>query len=230
MPTSDAQRSANRQNAAHSTGPRTPRGKQRSSLNATRHGLTGQVNVTTPDDQKAYDALCREFTEDWRPVGGTERHLVQTLADTQWQMHHASSLLRSIHAIGFSDLENRIDVDHAQVHAALTAGLVAMDKGKELDLISRYAARLNRSYRQTLHDLQTLQATRKQHEERDMTEAALLRNYYKMEGAPFVPSEFGFVLRVGQIDAYNRRREALDKARNACEFRFNREKYHAAHR
>ncbi len=35
-------------NAQHSTGPKTPEGKKKSSLNALRHGLTGQI-VVMPD-------------------------------------------------------------------------------------------------------------------------------------------------------------------------------------
>ena len=40
---SEARLRANRLNAQKSTGPRTEEGKQRASLNATRHGLTAQV-------------------------------------------------------------------------------------------------------------------------------------------------------------------------------------------
>ena len=42
---SEKQLEANRANAQKSTGPRTEEGKRRSSLNATRHGLTGQVVI-----------------------------------------------------------------------------------------------------------------------------------------------------------------------------------------
>jgi len=38
---SDLQLIANRENARHSTGSRTPEGKDRTRLNAFRHGLTG---------------------------------------------------------------------------------------------------------------------------------------------------------------------------------------------
>jgi hypothetical protein len=41
MPVSDKRIAANRRNAQKSTGPRTEAGKQRSRLNARRHGLTG---------------------------------------------------------------------------------------------------------------------------------------------------------------------------------------------
>jgi hypothetical protein len=43
----------NRANAQLSTGPRTPAGKQRSSLNALRHGLTGQIVVMPTEDLEA---------------------------------------------------------------------------------------------------------------------------------------------------------------------------------
>ena len=39
----DEKLDANRQNAEHSTGPRSPEGKRRSRFNATRHNLSSQV-------------------------------------------------------------------------------------------------------------------------------------------------------------------------------------------
>src|SRR5580658_1335798 len=45
-----AQLTACRENAQLSTGPRTVEGKKRSSLNAFRHGLTGQIVIHTPED------------------------------------------------------------------------------------------------------------------------------------------------------------------------------------
>jgi len=48
--------SVNLANSQHSTGPRTDSGKQRSSLNALRHGLTAASPVLPSEDQAAFDA------------------------------------------------------------------------------------------------------------------------------------------------------------------------------
>ena len=228
MALTEAQLNANRQNAQRSTGPRTPEGKQRSALNAGRHFLTGQVRVTTPEDMVAYDKHCQGFFEDFKPRGSAEKHLALTLADKQWQMHHASGLLQSIQVLGQFELQDKIDVEHPEIHAALTASLVAVDKCKQLDLISRYASRLQRDYRNALKDLQSLQAERQQREEQQLHDAALIRKFYQMEEKPFAPAEFGFVLSVRQIDTYDHRRETLAQARIARDHSFNRVKYHAA--
>ena len=53
----EAQLTANRENAQHSTGPRTIEGKKRASRNAFRHGLTGQIVIHTPMSAQA-KPLC----------------------------------------------------------------------------------------------------------------------------------------------------------------------------
>ena len=50
-----AQLLANQQNAALSTGPRTPDGKAASSPNATKHGLSSAFRVLAHEDQEEFD-------------------------------------------------------------------------------------------------------------------------------------------------------------------------------
>jgi len=82
----------NRANAQLSTGPRTQEGKQRSSLNALRHGLTGQIVVMPTEDLQAYQRHVASFVDDLRPKGPMESHLVQSLADTAWRLNRVASL------------------------------------------------------------------------------------------------------------------------------------------
>jgi hypothetical protein len=61
------------------------------SLNAARHGLTGQTVVMPWEDRQQYDEFCRQFLEDLKPVGFEQTQLAQTIADCQWRLNRASS-------------------------------------------------------------------------------------------------------------------------------------------
>src|ERR1700691_5879329 len=82
----------NRENAQHSTGPKTEAGKQRSSLNALRHGLTGQIVVMPSEDLHAYQLHLKSFTDEYHPNGATEANLVQALADASWRLNRVAAL------------------------------------------------------------------------------------------------------------------------------------------
>src|SRR5580692_5647238 len=82
----------NRVNSRHSTGPRTDSGKQRSSLNALRHGLTAASAVLPSEDQTAYHAHRRGFFDEYHPTATTETQLVQEIADTAWRLNRIPAL------------------------------------------------------------------------------------------------------------------------------------------
>ncbi len=75
-----------------STGPKTPEGKARCRLNATRHGLTGQLNILTPEEQQAYDHHSKITLEDLAPGTDFERSLAQSIADDLWRLNRARSI------------------------------------------------------------------------------------------------------------------------------------------
>src|ERR1700694_979777 len=77
----------NRANAQHSTGPRTEAGKQRSSLNALRHGLTAQTAVLPTEDPAAYQRHIQQFLDEYQPATPTETQLVHDLANTAWRLN-----------------------------------------------------------------------------------------------------------------------------------------------
>jgi hypothetical protein len=66
MAAASKQLEANRRNSKKSTGPNTPAGKIRSSLNGFRHGLTGQVAVLPDEDREASKTFTRQAEDEWR--------------------------------------------------------------------------------------------------------------------------------------------------------------------
>src|SRR5712692_5210601 len=64
-----ARAARNRENASHSTGPKTEAGKQRSCLNALRHGLTGHTIVLPTEDMTAYQRFTKRLFDDLKPIG-----------------------------------------------------------------------------------------------------------------------------------------------------------------
>src|SRR5579872_2358531 len=84
----------------HSTGPKTPEGKKICSLNAYRHGLTGQLNILTPHEQLAYDNHSKITLESLAPVGAYELDLAQSIADDHWRLkpvRHGHAVQRGQH-------------------------------------------------------------------------------------------------------------------------------------
>jgi hypothetical protein len=86
------QNSINKENAQYSTGPKTPEGKQISSMNALTHGLTSQQVVMPAEDPKAYQRHLKSFTDEYRPKGPTEANLVQAIADACWRLNRIVAL------------------------------------------------------------------------------------------------------------------------------------------
>src|SRR6185437_8258190 len=117
-PPSEAQLRANRLNAQKSTGPRTEEGKQRASLNATRHGLTGQVLTLTAEELKALQALIVDFEKQYQPATTQEKHLVHMLGQLQFRLHRIMATEHNLFAIGITENFEFWDVNHPEAQTA----------------------------------------------------------------------------------------------------------------
>ncbi len=84
-----AQTTANRTNAQLSPGPRTPTGKARSSRNALKHGLRAKKldNAVAPELRAAYDALRKQYLDEYRPSGAIESTLLDMVIFAAWQLY-----------------------------------------------------------------------------------------------------------------------------------------------
>src|SRR3954469_9359753 len=95
--TPDERRAINRENARHSTGPKSAEGKARSRGNALKHGLRAAVPAALPnEDPVAVQARADEWDSYYRPQSPAARHLVDQcvratlLADRCDQYHSAA--------------------------------------------------------------------------------------------------------------------------------------------
>jgi hypothetical protein len=77
---------ANVRNSGFSTGPRTPAGKLRSSLNATKHGAYSKKHLTPDENDDELARLERTYVAHYRPVSELELREVRQLAALDWRL------------------------------------------------------------------------------------------------------------------------------------------------
>jgi hypothetical protein len=93
---SERQTSANRRNAAKSTGPITPNGKLQSRRNALRHGLTAATVVPAMEDAEEFEQFEAAIKADYQPVSAVEQELVSRLASLFWRLRRSTLIETSL--------------------------------------------------------------------------------------------------------------------------------------
>src|ERR1022692_1554887 len=157
---SEKQLEANRRNALLSSGPKTEAGRNRSRMNALRHGLTGQVTTMTDEDHPAHDQSSRPLIKALAPEGAMETQLAQRIATDSWRLNRASAIEDNLFALGLHENGGKLCLDHEQIDDALTTARIFTQESKQLQLLTLYEQRINRSIQKNLAMLQSLQATR----------------------------------------------------------------------
>jgi hypothetical protein len=172
--TSFQQFQANRLNALRSTGPKSNEGKQRSRLNAVRHGLTAETVVGSLEDAEDYKAFEAAVIADYCAETAVARELVLRLASLLWRLRRATAIETDLLAIQAGILRERFDgqsnpqhesqsaddlehvaADHAGTTRQLTytfMRLASLDSGV-FERLNRYEAALWRQTVQTLFAL-----------------------------------------------------------------------------
>jgi hypothetical protein len=175
----------NRANARHSTGPRTKAGKQASSLNALRHGLTASAPVLPTEDPAAYQCHIRQFLDEYQPGTPTDTQLVHEIANTSWRL-------------------NRIPLLEAELLSAAATGTDIINTHRALATLGLHGQRLSRQFQKTLVHLRELQEERLHLERRQLREAADLYLRYQYKGLPWEPADLGFVFSKERIQRHAR--------------------------
>jgi hypothetical protein len=226
--TSEKQIAANRANAEKSTGPKTPETKAISSMNALRHGLTGQVNLMPDEDRVAHDKFCAAIVESLAPEGALEVQLAQAVAEDNWRMNRGRAIETNIFAIGsfgpgfpgnpdtMTFGTATLDINNPEIDAAVTAAQVFAAAPNKFQLLSLYMQRTNKDMQKSLDRLTALQTERKARRQDDLDELAALLEANEIKRQPIENTETtgtnGFVFSIHQIHARVIRKRQLEQA------------------
>ena len=139
----------NRANSQHSTGPKTQAGKARTSLNALRHGLTGQLIVMPTEDLQAYKLHLKSFTDEYHPEGATESHLVRALADASWRLNRVAVLETNLLSLGITH-PTPFPCFPQEVQDTMSIVAALESQSKALANLSMNSQRLSRQFERTV--------------------------------------------------------------------------------
>jgi hypothetical protein len=174
MPISEAQLNANRENAKHSSGPRTETSKQKVRMNALKHGYSGHLIFVPEHEKDSFLRHLENFRAEYNPKGITEEVLVQSLCDISWSMQQMRSESANILAMSGSQPHNFPGERDAEQDYALSQVVHADHLIKSLNLLGIYENRKARLFNATRRELVQVQSERRANEkaEREAAKAA----------------------------------------------------------
>ena len=150
---------ANRQNAAKSTGPRTPEGKAASSKNRLAHGLCSASLLLSGESSADFDALHQQLHQTFAPATPEETLLTDQLVEATWRLNRAHRVeARALNQIHMITANRIMDFNRSNNTPApeisLATGLSEEDHQKTYATIQRYVTANERTYRASLKSLQ----------------------------------------------------------------------------
>jgi hypothetical protein len=170
---SDKQIEANRLNAQRSTGPRTPAGKGRVSLNALKHGLTGRDVVLPNENPDDFESFRADLLSSLNPQGALEGVLAEKIVAEAWRLRRVPIFEATLHRRGCKELlvkpaaesVKQCEKDFARAQAELDDPSFNVTRVLEMfpepfSNLWRHESTLNRAAFRTLHEFQRLQAAR----------------------------------------------------------------------
>jgi hypothetical protein len=174
------QLAANRSNAARSTGPRTPEGKDAVRWNALKHGLLAKEVVVrageSPEHPADFHHLLSRLRESFCPASIVEEVLVEKVAACYWRMARVlraeAGEIRKAQAAAPNDRRNDL-----LVRELLRAPVEVTEQGEQqwletervcralpdritMDKILRYETTMERQLYRALHHLERIQRRR----------------------------------------------------------------------
>jgi hypothetical protein len=220
---------ANQENSQKSTGPTSPEGLKRSSLNSTVHGFTGQKLVLSPAEQAPYEAFCKALEAEFRPCTAESRELLQNYIDLRWSIQQITVQQNNILAIMNVITGRHIESDDL---AGLDAALEPHTR--RLKTLGTYEQRRRRAAKETLAYFNEVEQQHHTVQQEQLQKAAEAHEAFRKLGQtsigcrhltmlacstanPWDPKEFGFVCSLPEIEQFLARQQSRELLEMICQ-------------
>ncbi len=131
-------------NGARSKGPSTPAGKQRSSLNALRHGLCAKCIVLDHESRENFLTLLQQHVDRFQPANEVEFGMIEEMCAAYWRQRRAWSIETAL-----LDKHIALQPDGANADRMATA-FDTLAAAPTLPLLHRYETRQHLMYQRAL--------------------------------------------------------------------------------
>ena len=174
-----------RKNGAKAAGSKSPEGLKKSSLNATKHGLSAKAHVLANESQEDYDQLRREYFNRFQPQDTIELDILDDMVGARWRLRRIAAIQTARIEI---QMERYTSQNQQEAKTLDAAGLQAMAFGRmvvienSMQMLLRYEATYNRIYDRAIKALQALQ-----HDRQNQTEEELQNDPESPEHQPQPP-------------------------------------------
>jgi hypothetical protein len=131
-------------NGALSKGPSTPAGKQRSSLNALRHGLCANCIVLDHESRENFLILLQQHVDRFQPANEVESGMIEEMCAAYWRQRRAWAIETAL-------LDKQIALHTEGSNAdRLAAAFDTLAAAPGLSLLHRYETRQHLMYQRAL--------------------------------------------------------------------------------
>jgi hypothetical protein len=148
---------ANRENAKHSTGPKTEDGKRAVRFNSVSHGATSKCALLPQESAADYETLLQKLHNTYRPETAFELDLVSTIRDLKWRLARLDRYENSVFLTAYVQAQDEIDANYAPEteddRRILAEGLSYQKSKGTLNQIHRHSRAFRRDIEKAEDDL-----------------------------------------------------------------------------
>ncbi|MBL8232305.1 MAG: hypothetical protein JNL98_27665 [Bryobacterales bacterium] len=156
-----------RENGSKSKGAVTPEGQFRAATASLKHGLTGKCVVLANECPRKYEALRKEYFDEWQPQGRTETDLLITAINCNWRLQRVwgleSSLIDSAMFFKRNEFEGSYSTPTSAMRAVDAVCALNATNKVNLETLQRYETTYGRGYERALLTLRQLRKARGEH-------------------------------------------------------------------